>query len=90
MSRRPGIGHGWFWKYKDDLYNHDYAVANGKRFPVPDYYDRLLEEFFPEEWKAVKEKRREKREYLERDTSRLAQMEICAEARSYSKTEFRR
>lgn len=90
MSRRPGLGYTWFMRFKNDLYNHDYAVANGKRHPVPDYYDRKLEEYFPEEWEDVKKRRREKREYLERDPMRLAQMEVCARAKNYSHMEFRR
>ncbi|WNK14667.1 MAG: replication initiator protein [Microvirus sp.] len=41
MSRRPGIGSGWYDKYSADLHNYDYAVHNGRRGPVGRYYDRL-------------------------------------------------
>lgn len=44
MSLRPGIGRGWYERYASDFHTHDYAVHDGRRFPVPKYYDRLLEE----------------------------------------------
>lgn len=43
MSRRPGIGKGWYDKYKTDCYPSDYLVKDGKYMPVPKYYDKLLE-----------------------------------------------
>lgn len=42
MSLRPGIGRGWYERYASDFHTHDYTVFEGKRFPVPKYYDRLL------------------------------------------------
>lgn len=42
MSRNPGIGKGWYEKYKDDL-NGDFVVINGKRMSVPKFYDGFLE-----------------------------------------------
>ena len=29
MSRRPGIGHDWLLKYKDDVYPNDYIIIRG-------------------------------------------------------------
>ena len=43
MSRRPGIGHSWFLKYWQDCYPKDFVTIDGKKFPVPRYYDKLLE-----------------------------------------------
>lgn len=43
MSRRPGIGKGWFDKYKGDVFPGDYVVMNGKKVFVPKFYDGLLE-----------------------------------------------
>lgn len=43
MSLRPGIGAGWFSKYKDDVYPHDYVVSDGTKLRPPRYYDKLLE-----------------------------------------------
>lgn len=44
MSRREGIGKGWFEKYHKDVYPHDYVVVNGKKCKPPRYYDKLLAE----------------------------------------------
>lgn len=50
MSRDPGIGFWWFQKYRADLFGNnpnaprDFAVMDGKRFGVPSYYWRKLQE----------------------------------------------
>lgn len=42
MSRRPGIGAGWFDRHSPDLFPNNFAVINGTKFPVPPYYwDKL-------------------------------------------------
>jgi len=38
MSRRPGIGAWWFRRFGSDLFPHDFAVQDGKKFKVPRYY----------------------------------------------------
>jgi len=43
MSRRPGIGKGWFDKFKSDLFPSDECVVRGKVCKVPKYYDLQLE-----------------------------------------------
>lgn len=42
MSRRPGIGHTWFERYKSDCYPSDFLIVDGKKHPVPKYYDLKL------------------------------------------------
>lgn len=42
MSLKPGIGARWFEKFKDDVYNHDYVVVNGRKTRPPRYYDKLF------------------------------------------------
>lgn len=45
MSRRPGIGAGWYARWKGDLFPSDECVSDGKRYAVPRYYyDRLKAE----------------------------------------------
>lgn len=45
MSRRPGIGAEWYEKYGRDLFPHDFAVQEGRRWKVPRFYtDRLRSE----------------------------------------------
>ena len=40
MSRRPGIGKGWFDKFHaTDVAPHDHVVINGRAQRPPRYYD---------------------------------------------------
>jgi len=57
MSLRPGIGATWLEKYSDDAYNGDFIVHNGRKYPVPKYYDRRKEQTDPDKIAAVKEER---------------------------------
>lgn len=43
MSRRPGIGRGWYDLYRGDVYPVDRVVVNGKETRPPKFYDRLFE-----------------------------------------------
>lgn len=42
MSRRPGIGKGWFEKFKTDVYPLDRVVVRGVDTRPPRFYDGLL------------------------------------------------
>lgn len=42
MSRRPGIGRGWFDKFKSDVYPSDEVVVRGFRSRPPRYYDTFV------------------------------------------------
>lgn len=44
MSRRPGIGQGWYDKFSDDIHRHDYIIVNGKKVSLPKYYNKLFEQ----------------------------------------------
>lgn len=44
MSRRPGIGRGWWDKYASDAFPSDFLVIEGRKVPVPAYYRNLLNE----------------------------------------------
>ena len=52
-SKKPGIGKGWWEKYKTDTYSN-YLINNGKKTPVPKYYDKLLEMEDEVQLKAMK------------------------------------
>lgn len=41
-SLKPGIGAQWFNLYNRDVFPRDHIVFEGKEYPVPRYYDRLL------------------------------------------------
>lgn len=59
VSNRPGLGEGWFQLYSDDLYPSDEVILDGRTYPVPAYYDQLMERKDPELFKLVKQKRLE-------------------------------
>lgn len=48
MSRRPGVGAGWYEKYKSDVFPSDEIVHEGRRYPVPLFYKRALAKSEPE------------------------------------------
>jgi hypothetical protein len=58
MSKRPAIGTGWFEKYQDDCYPSNYLVKDGHKYPVPKFYDVLLERKDPELLESVKLERK--------------------------------
>lgn len=43
MSRRPGIGAGFFDKFRTDVFPRDEVIVRGVRCKPPRYYDNLLE-----------------------------------------------
>lgn len=57
MSRRPGIGAGWFEKFSSDAYPSDFVVMRGKEMMPPPYYDKLLEKADPSLFKSIKKAR---------------------------------
>ncbi|WNK15064.1 MAG: replication initiator protein [Microvirus sp.] len=57
MSRRPGIAHGWYDKFKTDVFPSDFVVLNEKKMRPPKYYDRQYEAEFPDEFNKLRGKR---------------------------------
>lgn len=47
MSRRPGIGAGWYEKYKDEVFPNDLVVIRGKKMRPPKFYQAMYENEFP-------------------------------------------
>lgn len=67
MSRRPGIAAAWFDKFKDDVYPDDFVlIRKGKhtksesivKAKPPKYYDSRYELTNPDDFKAMKDRRR--------------------------------
>jgi len=42
MSRRPGLGTGYFDKYQSELISHDTIIVNGHAAALPRFYDNKL------------------------------------------------
>lgn len=59
MSRRPGLGKGWYEKYKDEVFPDDFVVHDGKKQSVPQFYMRQLEEERPDLASSVKSRRKD-------------------------------
>ena len=57
MSRRPGLGQGWYDAFQSDCFPCDHIVHNGRKFKVPRYYDKRLELSDSRALKTIKGKR---------------------------------
>ena len=58
MSRRPGIGSGFYDKFRSDMYPNDEVVVRGVRCRPPRYYDNLVERDTPVSFARLKARRR--------------------------------
>jgi hypothetical protein len=54
MSRRPGIGRGYYDKYKNEIYPDDFVVSRGHKMTPPKFYDNLLYQDNPEQYECIK------------------------------------
>jgi len=80
MSRRPGIGAGWFEKFSAEVYPSDEVISRGRAAKPPRFYDNRLSEG---ELAAVKSRRFAESfgDFAERGSKRLQVRETCASAR---------
>ncbi len=81
MSRRPGIGNGWFEKFGAEVYPSDEVIVRGKSCKPPRFYDKLLAAASPEEALDVQRARNCARSREDETAARLRVREVCAEAR---------
>lgn len=79
MSRRPGIGRGWYDMYKKDVFPSDEVVLRGKVLTPPKFYDRILEHEDVREYTRIKDKRKAKALANAADNTpeRLKVKEVC-------------
>lgn len=81
MSRRPGIGATWYDKYGwTDAHAHDYVVVEGRKQPVPAFYDRILARRNPDLFAAIQQRRRDQPH--DHDSDRLAVREAVKKAQA--------
>lgn len=60
MSLKPGLGAGWYQKYHQDIYRHDYLVVDGRKHSPPSYYDTLRKRQAPDAFAQALELREER------------------------------
>lgn len=60
MSLKPGIGHDWFERYRDDVFPRDEVIVNGRKVSPPRYYSALYEITHPDDFARVVQSRRAK------------------------------
>lgn len=61
MSRRPGIGAGWFDRFSAEVYPADSVVMRGREMMPPPFYDKLLEKVDPSLFRSIKRERETER-----------------------------
>ena len=83
MSLKPGIGQGWYDKFKDDVYPHDYVVVNGRKVRPPRFYDKKFkaEDPISFEWIEYEREVKARDRYEDNTVERLAAKEKVAKAR---------
>lgn len=90
MSRKPGIGHGYYMKFVSEIYGglgtgNDSLIVNGKEVRPPRYYDELWKMVDPVGIVEIKNERRrkflEKRVRSEETSRRRLTREIVAKRR---------
>lgn len=76
MSRRPGIGSGFYEKFSDDIYPFDRVVVRDRFVCVPPrFYDKLHEKSNPQEMESIRQKRFVEGKKAAVGTERLSTME---------------
>ena len=81
MSRRPGIGAGWFEEFGTEVYPSDEVIVRGVSCKPPRFYDRLLQSEEPLRYEELLSLRRRGRRPEDETPQRLRVREVCAEAR---------
>lgn len=81
-----GIGKSWYEKFGEtDCHNQDFVVGqNGREYPVPAYYDKLLGKKKPARLAAIKRARAElaKKDQANNTSRRLHDREIIQKAKA--------
>ncbi|QKI28906.1 VP4 [Kummerowia striata gokushovirus] len=84
MSRRPGIGAGWYAKFGGHAYQHDSVIIKEQEVRPPRYYDLKYELDNPVHYRLIKEKRTAKARQMpfsEKSPDRRRVREIVRDAR---------
>lgn len=75
MSRRPGIGRGWFDQYHSETYANDSVIMNGMEVSPPRYYDNMFELLDFERMQVLRKSRR-RRALLRRSDNTSSRLRV--------------
>lgn len=53
-SSRPGLAKDWFLRHYKQCLRDDYVVVDGSKLSLPKYFNRLLEQYLPEDFEELK------------------------------------
>ena len=82
QSNKPGIGYGWYQKWKKDCFPSDYLIVNKVRCKPPRYYDKKLEQEDSSLFERIKQSRLEfAKDNKDNTYRRLMDRELCQQAR---------
>ncbi|WNK13652.1 MAG: replication initiator protein [Microvirus sp.] len=83
MSRRPGLGDGWYQRNKNDAFPSDFLIHEGKKYPVPRFYTEKLKKESEVIHKEVKLSRKhaQKKQAHNATPDRLYVREECHKAK---------
>lgn len=70
VSNRKGIGLPFLEKYHQEMLANDSVILKGKQHKLPRYYDKKLEQMFPEQFLKIKEKRLDSIKEIDLDSTK--------------------
>jgi len=76
MSRRPGIGTGYYEKFADQAYKHDSVVVDGRESNIPRFYDNKFDLVDPARLAVLKSIRRKKAKLKKVDQTKRRRFDI--------------
>lgn len=79
MSRRPGIGSGWYDKFKFDMYPSDFRIIRGMKMKPARFYDSRFESESPDVFRRIKLDRVCSVDVSDNTEDRLAVKQFCKE-----------
>jgi len=84
--KSDNLGKGWFWKWIDQVVQHDYVIINGRRQKPPKAYDKWLSEASKQTAEEIKENRRKHSKKETREQTRARAENARAHARKKKKS----
>lgn len=83
-SLKPGLGRGWYEKWRDDVFPHDYVVVNGQKVRPPKYYSKVFKKENPDVFEDIQARREEesRKKWADNTPDRLRVKEIVQKAQA--------